>query len=914
MKKYFSVLAVVLFLLTFVQPVALSAEQTYDSVVLRGSAESLDWSSNDHPLTYQSEEGTWSSEPIALKGGETVEYKFVYDGNWMPGENLTFTPTQDGDFTFVFHPDSERTVDVQLANAPEGSLTLTLETPSSTPDWLTPTVAHSKNGFNHDISPMEKTAEDTFQLTIRGEPGEALSYWYSLGSENYMEVRSEPRKAEFGTDEPVIQDKVSSWTAIPIATSVTHEFNHEPYTPDQKDNVTVKVEVKHYGPIDDAALYYTTDGSSPDGQKGNASNGTVLNLDRESFTIGEGELKTSIYTGEIPAQKNGTRVKYITDVWNAQSQGSQYADGHALNSDAATEFAYYVEDYASPDWAKEAVIYQIFVDRFYDGNKENNTSVNEELPYDEQLKGWMGGDLQGAIEKLDYISDLGVNTIWVSPIYEGPYSHGYHPTDFMNVDPRFGSNQLMKELVEKAHDMDIHVVYDLVPNHTSNQHEFFQDALVKGEDSEYFDWYTFLNWPDEYETFYGISELPELNNDHMETRDYMLNEVIPFWLEEIGVDGFRLDYAKGPSQSFWVDFRDKVKEIDDEAFIFGEVWDNLEKITSYTGKLDGAIDFETQGAIANAYLNNTSLNEVTNQLSTIQDAYHDEFIGTTFLDSHDMPRFLFEAGGNVETLKNAASLQFVLPGAPIIYYGDEVGLSQSGDHNAVSEWKDRYYREMMPWNEEEQNLDVKAHYEALIDMRKEHPALTQGDFNTIYSEDQLMIFERSVKQEKIVVIVNRASDDRELDLKKLYHDESPNRVQLESVLTDDSFKSKKGSLPLTVDENSVSVFKVKGNLVEQDPSEEQKYSKVVLRGSAPLDWETDNQLLTFNKETGFWESDGITLTEGETVQFKYVREGEWLEGENLTFTPEADGTYTFYFDPSDEQNVWVELEEIEEAA
>ncbi|MBA2175495.1 glycoside hydrolase family 13 protein [Halobacillus locisalis] len=914
MKKWFLAIVMVVLFLPFVQPIALNAEQTFDSVVLRGSAEALDWSSNDHPLTYDEEENVWVSEPIELTGGEDVEYKFVYDSNWMPGENLVFTPSQDGEYQFIFHPDNERTVDVVLANQASGSLILSLQVPASTPDWLTPTVAHSKNGFNYSISPMKQTGENSFQLTVGGEPGEELSYLYSLGGEAYKEKRENPRSATFSLEPEMFEDTVNTWEAIPVAESVTHDFNHTPYTPTKKDEVTLTVTVKHFGPVDNGAVYYTTDGSSPEGNRGEVVTGETIELQRESLKIESNELKTSVFTATIPKQKNDTRVKYKIDVWNRYNQGSQYADNGALTSDYATEFAYYVEDHTSPAWAKEAVIYQVFVDRFRDGNIENNTSVNEEVPYDEQLKGWMGGDLQGVIEKLDYIDDLGVNTIWVSPIYEGPYSHGYHPTDFMNIDPRFGSNQLMKQLVEEAHNKDIRIVYDLVPNHTSDQHEFFQDAVENGTESPYFDWYTFLNWPEEYETFYGINELPELNNDHPETRDYMLNEVVPFWMEEIGVDGFRLDYAKGPSQSFWVDFRDKVKELDSDAFIFGEVWDNLDTITSYKGKLDGAIDFETQGAIANTFLNQTSLNEVTDHLETINNEYGKEFIGTTFLDSHDMPRFLFEADGNTETLKQAASLQFALPGAPIIYYGDEIGLSQSGDHNEVSEWKDRYYREMMKWDKEEQNLDVKAHYQQLIQLRNDHPALTNGDFNTIYSEDDLMIFERSVNQEKIVIVVNRDGSERQLDLKKLYHHDTPNRVQLQSLLGDETFKSNKRTLPVTVDGASVSMYKVKGNLQEQEPSEDQKYSKVVVRGSAPLDWETDHHLLTFDDQESLWKSAPIELTAGETLEYKFVRDGEWLEGDNLTFTPETDGSYILYFDPTNERNVDVQKQTKEEAA
>ncbi|MFG6147861.1 alpha-amylase family glycosyl hydrolase [Halobacillus sp. B23F22_1] len=816
MKKYFFTIGCLLFLLVFVQPIAslvANANKNYDSVVLRGSADSLDWDSNNNPLTYNKEEEQWISEPISLEGGKAIEFKYVFDGTWMEGSNLTFTPPQDGDYIFIFDPSDERKVNVQLADTSSGSLTLQLKVPEGTPDWVTPTLASNKNNFNYSVSPLEKVNEGTFEIEVKGEAGETLEYVYSLGGKSYKEEIDTNREAIFTEDNKVYEDEVTAWKTVPVANEVTHDFNHDPYTPDQTDDTIVQVSVEHYGPIDEGAVYYRTDGSTPSGKRGKVKNGQVSSLERIETEKNEDGLQTSLFKGTIPKQKNETRVKYKIDVWNSESMGSQFADNNELNAEDATEFAYYVEDYQSPDWAKESIIYQVFVDRFHDGEESNNTSVDPTLPEDERLKGWMGGDLQGVIEKLDYIESLGVNTIWVSPIYEGPYSHGYHPTDFLKIDNRFGSNELMKELVDLAHEKDMKVIYDLVPNHVSNQHDFFQDAVKNGENSAYFDWFTFTNWPDEYETFYDVQELPELNNDNLETRDYMLNTVVPFWMDEIGVDGFRLDYAKGPSYSFWVDFRHAVKQNNPEAFIFGEVWDDLDKITSYTGKLDGAIDFETQSAITDALIHGESMSGFGSSLETIFDSYDEEFVPATFLDSHDVPRFIYEADGNVQTMKNAAAIQFTLPGAPIVYYGDEVGLSQSGDHNLVNEWKDRYYREMMPWDEEEQNLNLKAHYQELIEIRKDQKALTQGKFNVIHSDEDVLIYERTMPQNKVVIVVNQGNEDITIDLFESYNQRTPNNVKLLPLLENGTeLRSKKGKLPIETSAHSVEMYEVKGKL------------------------------------------------------------------------------------------------------
>ncbi|MCP3027980.1 alpha-amylase family glycosyl hydrolase [Halobacillus sp. A5] len=815
MKNFIFAVGFLFFLFVFAQPLALNTvnadESSYDSVVLRGNADSIDWSSNNNPLTY--DQGKWISEPIALEGGKAVEFKYVYDGTWMEGSNLEFTPPQDGDYIFTFDPEDERNVDVKLADTTSGSLTLHLKVPEDTPDWVTPAVASNQNNFNYSASPMEKAGEDHYQLDVRGEAGETLEYMYSLGGHSYKEKIDTNRKAVFTEDNKTYEDEVKAWETVPVAQNVSHSFNHDPYTPDQQDKTTIEVSVEHFGPIDEGAVYYTTDGSIPSGKRAEAENGETVPLVVKETETDEDGLQTSLLEGKIPKQKNETRVKYKTDVWNSQSIGSQFADNNELSAEDATEFAYYVDDYESPDWAEESIIYQVFVDRFHDGEESNNTSVDPALPEEERLKGWMGGDLQGVIEKLDYIESLGVNTLWISPIYEGPYSHGYHPTDFLKVDNRFGSNELMKELVDSAHERNMKVVYDLVPNHVSEKHNFFQDTIEQGENSDYYDWFTFTEWPDEYETFEGVQELPELNNDHLETRDYMLDTVVPFWMDEIGVDGFRLDYAKGPSHSFWVDFRHKVKQNDPDAFIFGEVWDDLEKINSYKGKLDGAIDFETQSAIYDAMINEGSMKELGSSLETIFDSYHDEFVPATFLDNHDMPRFIYEADGNVNTVKDAAALQFTLPGAPIIYYGDEVGLSQSGDHNLVDEWKDRYYREMMPWNEEDQNLELKSHYQELIEMRKDHPALTKGEFDVIHSDDNVLVYERRLPQNKVVVVVNQGGEDQTVDLFDLYNQETPNNVKLLPLLEDDKeLRSKKGQLPVSSSAHSVDIYEIKGKL------------------------------------------------------------------------------------------------------
>ncbi|MBP3951581.1 pullulanase [Bacillus sp. YZJH907-2] len=810
----------------FVQPIAQIAdaaegEQVYDSVVLRGSADSLDWSSDNNPLVYDTEEKRWISEPISLQGGEAVEFKFVMDGTWLEGENLTFTPPQDGEYYFFFDPSNERAVDVRFDSTKySGRLTLEVTLPEETPGWITPTVASSLNGFNYTVTPMNKTEDGKWRIELAGEAGDTITYLYALGDKKFAEAVSDNRQAEFTAEGTLYEDTVVEWKAIPVAKNVSHDFQYAPSIPSSADEVTITTTVQHYGPITNGGIYYTIDGSSPEGQRGEATVGSFAPMEVSSSEDQNG-LFTTIFTGVIPAQANETPVKYKVDVWDEAGANSQFADTNSQTAAEATEFAYYVDAFATPDWAKNATIYHIFVDRFKDGNTENNYDVNTSLPVEERLKGWMGGDLEGVIQELDYLDELGVDTLWLSPVFEGPYSHGYHPADFKNIDQNFGTIELMKELIDQAHAKGFKVIYDFVPNHTSEHHPYFQEAK-KDQGSEYFDWYTFTNWPTEYNAFQGIGELPELNNDHPETREYILNDVVPFWLEELNFDGFRLDYAKGPSYSYWVDFRHAVKQLDEDAYIFGEVWDSREKINSYAGKLDGAVDFGFHDTAKSVFANDGSFRDLNNLIIENASTYHSEYIMTSFLDNHDVPRFLHAAENDVEKLKLASVAQFTLPGSPVIYYGTEVGLSQSQDHSNYTEWADRWYREMMLWEDGEQDLDLLQHYKDIIEMRNDHSTLRNGVYKDILVEQDVMAYERSDKNGTYLVVLNKSSETKTFDLAELYNRSSAESVKLTNLLTDVEHGAEDGKVGITIDSNAFAVYQLNGEFGEPsvvDPGE-----------------------------------------------------------------------------------------------
>ncbi len=211
------------------------------------------------------------------------------------------------------------------------------------------------------------------------------------------------------------------------------------------------------------------------------------------------------------------------------------------------------------DWMKQAVIYHIFIDRFAGFHSTKN--------WDQPI--FLGGTIRGIIEKLPYLLDLGVTTLWISPFYNTSAYHGYHITDFYQVDPRFGTREDIKELIRQSHKNNLHIIADFVPNHCSKDHPFFKEAQ-QDKNSQYKDWFTFTNWPDEYLCFLSIKDIPKLNLSNPPTQDHIINAA-KYWLS-LGFDGFRLDHVIGPSHEFWEHFTKEIKNQFPNTVLIGEAW------------------------------------------------------------------------------------------------------------------------------------------------------------------------------------------------------------------------------------------------------------------------------------------------------------------------------------------------------
>jgi glycosidase len=425
---------------------------------------------------------------------------------------------------------------------------------------------------------------------------------------------------------------------------------------------------------------------------------------------------------------------------------------------------------ASDEWPADAVIYHVFVDRFADGDAGDTqvAGTPDDPGYAEALTDWMGGDLAGLRARLDHVVATGANTIWLSPVTPGPYFHGYHPTDLTDVDPRFGDVEELRGLVTEAHELGLKVIYDLVLNHTSDRHPWFQDAQADCEGSEYVAYYRFRSCPDTYAAFAGLPELPQLDPDHPPLRRYLFDEVLPFWLDDIGVDGFRLDHVEGPSRDFWGALR---AELDDRwpgTFLLAEVWAQQPIIDSYGDEMDAATAFPFRDRLVTVFGRAGNVPAAALPVAGWLDedgAVLDTMpLPATYLSSHDQPRFTYEARGDLARTALAYRTVLLLPGVPVVYYGDEVGLSQTDSLPDDAAFQDRWYREPMPWDPARWDRDLLDGVAGAARLRTTTPALQVGTMTEHLAEGPLWVFERISDDHRLLVVVNNGDEQVEVDL------------------------------------------------------------------------------------------------------------------------------------------------------
>ena len=456
-----------------------------------------------------------------------------------------------------------------------------------------------------------------------------------------------------------------------------------------------------------------------------------------------------VWEAQLPAHPAGTLVRY-------QIRAHDEDSGEIYWADEGAEYSYLVGDSGPPAWALPAIIYQIFPDRFSPGRGRDWNPVSG-------LSDIYGGTLRGVIDHLDYIARMGFTAIWLNPFFPDETHHGYHATDYFAVNPRLGTTDDMRELVDKAHERGIRLLLDFVGNHWGSKHLSFQEARAN-RNSPYYDWYTWTNWPDEYTAYFNVPDLPKLNVDNPAVRDHLLRS-IGYWVGDMGFDGLRLDHADGPTYDFWTDVRAVTRSIRPDAWVFGEVVRPPDQQLSYAGLFDGNLDFLLCQAMRNTFATGEMGLAAFDAFLNRHEAYfppQSAFSRPSFLDNHDMNRFLWQAGGNKRKLRLAALVQFTLGGAPIVYNGTEVGVTQvRGIHDPGSEGMEEC-RQPMLWGEE-QDAGLSSWFWYLSHLRRDHPVLWRGGRETLHLDSAAgtYAYVREDGGEALMVGLNLSDEPRE---------------------------------------------------------------------------------------------------------------------------------------------------------
>lgn len=453
-----------------------------------------------------------------------------------------------------------------------------------------------------------------------------------------------------------------------------------------------------------------------------------------------------------------------------------------------------------PDWVQDAVFYQIFPDRF--ARSERLPDLGFE-PWDAPptYHGFKGGDLYGIAERLDYLSDLGITALYLNPVFASASNHRYHTYDYYKVDPLLGGNKALRFLIGEAHKRNIRIVLDGVFNHASRGFWQFHHVLENGEGSPYKNWFYFdperlkgnRRWgvyPATgelhalkngegslkalgYQAWWDLPALPKLNTNTPAVREFLFG-VAEHWIR-FGIDGWRLDVpAEIDDDTFWREFRYRVKSINPDAYIVGEIWHEAQRWLG-GDQFDAVMNYLLTAAVM-SFCGGTSLDmDMVNQTGGLRDRVHPDMDAARFaneidrltnlyspeitrsqlnlIDSHDMPRFLTCVREDVASLELAMLFMFTYPGAPCLYYGDEIGMTGAHDPDC---------RKGFLWDDSRWNHELLTYTKAVIALRKEYPILRRGAYLRLHTEERLFAFARKLDNQSFVIVLNAGEDRKKI--------------------------------------------------------------------------------------------------------------------------------------------------------
>jgi cyclomaltodextrinase / maltogenic alpha-amylase / neopullulanase len=442
-----------------------------------------------------------------------------------------------------------------------------------------------------------------------------------------------------------------------------------------------------------------------------------------------------------------------------------------------------IVDVKTPDWVKEAIFYQIFPDRF--AKSERVIKPNHLEPWESPPSacGFKGGDLLGVVEHLDYLQDLGINAIYFNPIFQSASNHRYHTHDYYHVDPILGGDSALRTLLEEARRCHIRIVLDGVFNHASRGFFQFNHILECGSASPYLDWFIIRGFPlhayegqPNYDAWVGLPALPKFNTANPQVREFIF-DVARYWLGQ-GIDGWRLDVPfEIKDDGFWQEFRQVVKSVNSEAYIVGEIpwearqWlqgDQFDAVMNYQFTqaclgffggpgIDRAVERGMMGLPPTQVLDAPAFDRRVHDLLNI---YPQEIAlaQLNLLDSHDMPRFLSLVSNDQSALRLAVLFQMTYPGAPCVYYGDEIGM------NGGMAGPPEPSRAAFPWEMQSWDTSLLDYFKSCIALRKAYPALRRGEFLTLFAQDQAYAYIRRLGEETLIIALNNGSGYWQIDI------------------------------------------------------------------------------------------------------------------------------------------------------
>ncbi|MCP8968268.1 alpha-glycosidase [Ectobacillus ponti] len=512
-------------------------------------------------------------------------------------------------------------------------------------------------------------------------------------------------------------------------------------------------------------------------KKDDATEATLIHGDPYDWAEGEWQCKTK------PMEKIGTTGLF--DYWYAEIQpdfrrlryGFQLTDGketlvytekefftEIFKKDTAPYFCFpylNAEDiFDAPDWVRDTVWYQIFPERFANGDASNDPKGA--LPWgsaEPTPTNFFGGDFQGVIDHIDHLAELGITGIYFTPIFKATTNHKYDTVDYMEIDEQFGDKETFKRMIELCHQNGIKIMLDAVFNHSGFYFPQFQDVLENGEKSKYKDWFYVWDYPVQtepmpnYDTFAFTHMMPKLNTSNPELREYLL-EVGRYWVREFDIDGWRLDVANEVSHDFWREFRKEVKAIKKDVYILGEIWhDSMAWLQG--DQFDAVMNYPyTHAAIQYFAKDEISAEEFTYRTTDAMIMYPENASEVAFnlLGSHDTPRILTVCDDNKDKMKQLFLFLLSSSGTPCIYYGDEIAMTGEQDPGC---------RKCMIWDQEKQDRDMFGFLSSLIRLRKENEAFgNRGTFRfvTADSSKNYVMYTKTAASETLLFTLNNSDE------------------------------------------------------------------------------------------------------------------------------------------------------------